>query len=307
VTSPPGYARRAALLAAAALAVAALVRAGGADAAPIDALEDCAAHVSQDTKGVQAIERDCPGIEAVLGALDLDRALPLNWRAWLDRRQLQDLAVLARRYGSPAPEGPRIASLPAILKSLKHETPRASSWRDVFRAWLFSHPEWREWLDRLMSRLGASSAAWSLISYLIIAAIVIGGVAVLVSEIRAGGPLRKNQGRAGPAGAGVTGLAAQSREDRVPEGLAERVADLLRRLVGRLTATRRLSSERVLTHRQLVRRSRFDQESQRATFASVAGAAESILYGARTAPAAELDQVLKSGESLLNSLTDQTR
>jgi hypothetical protein len=158
-----------------------------------------------------------------------------------------------------------------------------------------------------MSRLGASSAAWSLISYLIIAAIVIGGVAVLVSEIRAGGLLRKNQGRAGPAGAGVTGLAAQSREDRVPEGLAERVADLLRRLVGRLTATRRLSSERVLTHRELVRRSRFDQESQRATFASVAGAAESILYGARAAPAAELDQVLKSGESLLNSLTDQTR
>jgi hypothetical protein len=300
-----GYARRRAALLLAAAAV--LMRVGGADAAPIDALQDCAAHVSEGATGVQAVERDCPGIEAALAALGLDRTLALDWKTWLDRRQLQDLAALEARYDSAAPRGPRIESLPGILKSLKHEAPRASSWRDVLRAWISSHPEWREWLDRLVDRIGASSAAWTLFSYLIIAVILIGVVAVVVTEVRAAGPLRKKGGPVRPASPGVAGLTSRADPYRVPADLAERVADLLRRLVGRLTATRRLTSERVLTHRELVRRSSFDEEAQRAAFAAVAGAAESILYGARTAPPEELDQVLKNGESLLNRLTDHAR
>jgi hypothetical protein len=70
-------------------------------------------------------------------------------------------------------------------------------------------------------------------------------------------------------------------------------------LVERLLQTGRLRAERSLTHRELVSRSTFDDESQRAAFAAVAGTAESILYGPRPAQADELRQVLRQGEVLL--------
>ena len=68
--------------------------------------------------------------------------------------------------------------------------------------------------------------------------------------------------------------------------------------------TGRLETERSLTHRELVTRSTFDDESQRAVFAAVAGTAESILYGPQDAAQERLDTVMDEGRALLTQLSD---
>ena len=68
--------------------------------------------------------------------------------------------------------------------------------------------------------------------------------------------------------------------------------------------TGRLGTERSLTHRELVARSAFDDESQRAVFATVSGAAESILYGPQGGAPERLNTVLDEGRALLTQLTD---
>jgi hypothetical protein len=79
---------------------------------------------------------------------------------------------------------------------------------------------------------------------------------------------------------------------------------LLRELVSRLVQTRRLDRERSLTHRELVARSAFDSETQRAAFATVAGTAESIVYGPRGATLEDLNTALSGGHTLLAQITN---
>jgi hypothetical protein len=277
----------------------AAICAGPANAAPIDDLEDCAAHLSVTAKGVEALERECPGFEANLRAAGLDRTLFDEWRSRVDRHVVRDLVRLMRRYESAAPvTGPKLAALPRILADLKRETARPPSWWDWIRAWISRHPESLKWLDRAMDRLSGLRGLYGVLAYALIASILAGAAAAVVKDLRGGG-LRSAR-RAGAAAPLDGGPAAS-----IAPGLGGRAADLLRRLVIRLTATRRLSSERVLTHRELVARSTFDQDSQRAVFAAVATAAEAILYGGRPAAPQAMDSVLADGEALLSNLSDR--
>jgi hypothetical protein len=78
---------------------------------------------------------------------------------------------------------------------------------------------------------------------------------------------------------------------------------LLQLLVNRLVQTGRLRAERSLTHRELVVRSRFDSESQRLLFATVANTAETLLYGSESAAPEQLSSVLQQGQTLLRQLS----
>jgi hypothetical protein len=62
-----------------------------------------------------------------------------------------------------------------------------------------------------------------------------------------------------------------------------------------------------LTHRELVARSVFDNDSQRAVFAAVAGRAEAMLYGAQAGPLEDLHRILREGDLLLAHIEEASR
>jgi hypothetical protein len=273
-------------------------------AAPVDVVRDCAAKASPAIAGIKNLGPACPDLAQALEALGLAPMLSDGWQEQINTDALRDLANLAEGYNESRPRvSPDLAALPGILKALQREqTPLSQSWWDAFKAWLAHHANVLSWLERWLARLGPSTTLFNLISYSLVALVLMAAVAVLANELKVGGA-RWRRRRAetealGPAGAGVDSGA--SRSGTPADGLAE----LLRALVIRLMQTRRLETERSLTHRELVTRSTFDNESQRAVFAAVAGTAESILYGAHSAAPDELNKVLLGGRALLAQLSD---
>jgi hypothetical protein len=81
-------------------------------------------------------------------------------------------------------------------------------------------------------------------------------------------------------------------------------AGLLRALVKRLLQTGRLTTERSLTHRELIARTSFDSDTQKTVFANVARTAETILYGAKPAAPEFLETVTRQGRELLLQLSE---
>ncbi|HME39877.1 MAG TPA: hypothetical protein VKG63_13065 [Steroidobacteraceae bacterium] len=278
-------------------------------AGPIDVVRDCAASASGSISGIQDLQAACPRLQEALQALGLEPVIFDGWR--LNRDSLLSLANLAEDYdGSNYRSSPDVAALPGILKAMEREqTPLPQSWWDAFRAWLKAwlahHSDTLSWLDRWLERLGQSMTPVKAITYALIAAVLAAAVAVIVNELKAGGSLRREPRR----GASAVRDSSASRVPPRPEGLepaaaADRLKELLRMLVIRLLQTRRLTTERSLTHRELVARSVFDDDAQRAVFARVAGAAESIVYGPQDAPPVHLDAVLEEGRTLLAGLPD---
>jgi hypothetical protein len=233
-----------------------------------------------------------------------------GWQERLNRDALRDLANLAEGYRGPKPgDAPDVAALPGILKALEREqTPLPKSWWDEFRAWfkiwLSHHSETLTWLDRWLDRIGQSATLVNVISYSLIALVLIAALAIVVNELRASGALRRRRHRTASAARELNPAVASPAEGLEPGALADRLAELLRMLVRRLVQTRRLKAERSLTHRELVARSVFDNESERAVFAAVAGTAESILYGPNGAAPEQTNRVLREGRALLAQLSD---
>jgi hypothetical protein len=273
-------------------------------AAPVDIVRDCAAKASPAIAGIKGLGAACPDLAEALKALGLTPMLSDGWQEQINTDALRDLANLAEGYGG---SGPRVsldvAALPGILKDLQRErTPLSESWWDALKAWLAHHSSVLSGLERWLGRLGQSTTLFNLISYSLVALVLMAAVAVIVNELKVSGARWRRRGAAAavlnPAGAGVDSGALQ------PGTLGDGLAELLRALVSRLMQTRRLGTERSLTHRELVTHSTFDNESQRAAFAAVAGTAESILYGARGAAPDELNKVLLEGRTLLAQLSD---
>ncbi len=282
-------------------------------AAPLDVLRDCAAKLPPERVGIKSIAADCPQLEGALADLGLDQMLYDGWRARLNRDALKDLANLADGYGGSRPKNaPDIAALPGILDSMAREqTPTPKSWWDAFKAWLRSwlgrHADSLSWLDRWFEHLGESLTLTKVISYSLVTLVLLAAIAVIVNEFKVAG--RARRGADDPTGADPAAQGAQPMApvDSVADNLADKLAALLRRLVDRLMQTRRLDSERSLTHRELVARSVFDSDAQRAAFARVARTAESLLYGSHHGPSREspevLNAVIEEGRSLLAQLS----
>jgi hypothetical protein len=282
-------------------------------AAPLDVLRECAAKLPPERTGIKLLEVDCPQLEGALGDLGLNAMLYDGWREHLNRDALNDLANLADGYGGARPNNPPdIAALPGILDAMAREqTPTSKSWWDAFKAWLKGwlgqHADSLNWLDRWFERLGQSVTLTKVISYSLVTLVILAALAVIVNEFKAAGRARRAGHAASVAGGGDPAGADPAAQGAEPIAPADTLAALLRRLVDRLMQTRRLDSERSLTHRELVARSVFDSDAQRAVFARVARTAESLLYGSRLGPARgspeQLNSVLEDGRTLLAELS----
>jgi len=281
-------------------------------AAPLDIVRDCAAKIPAQVSGVENLNAACPGLEDALQALGLDRMLYDGWRERLNRDSLRDVARLTEGYGGSMPAAPpEVSALKGVLESLAREqTPMPRSWWDAFRAWLDSWLKSRDldslsWLDRWLERIRESTTVLNAILYSLIGMVLIAAAWVVVNELKVAGLIGSERNKAGAAApdTNTAGAGAGAAEPIAP---ADRLSGLLALLVKRLVQTGRLTGERSLTHRELVSRSAFDGESQRAVFAAVALAAESSLYGAQSGSPEHLDGVLQQGEALLARLSNSS-
>ncbi len=281
-------------------------------AAPLDIIRGCAAQAPADMVGIKRLDDTCPGLEDAIHSLNLDGMLYDGWRERLNSDSLSDVAILVDLYRRPKrTAGLDTTALPGILKNVARElAPEPKSWWDAFKAWLKSWFQGRDfdslsWLDRWLDSIGRSATLLNVILYSLIGLVVILAGWVVFNELRAAGlPVRRRPRTAQVISLSGVALGAATTMESEPVALRERMAALLRRLVARLMQTGRLKSERSLTHRELVIRSAFDSEGQRAVFAAVASNAEAILYGADDAPAEHFSRVLRDGEILLAQLPD---
>lgn len=277
-------------------------------AAPIDVLRDCAAQAPPELAGIKLLGERCPQLEGALAELGLEAILYDGWRERLNRDALQDLANLADGYAGSRPQHPPgLEALPGILKALAREqTPATASWWEAFKAWLRTwlgdHSESLSRFDRWLEGLGSVTLS-KVISYSMVALVLLAAAAVIVNEWRAAGRVRGERDAARAAAARLHIAADAAATGPEPAALADRLAVLLRRLVERLMQTRRLDSERSLTHRELVTRSVFDSDTQREVFTRVARTAESVLYGPASGSPEQLAAVLEEGRSLLAQLS----
>jgi hypothetical protein len=275
-------------------------------AATVDIVRDCTQRVSADKSGIAALSAACPQLEDALQTLGLTPMLYEGWQKRLNSDTLKDLIALTERYGaSERGQSPDVAALPGILKSLASEQPAAAkSWWEAvgawLRKWLAHHPDALAWLDRI----ALPATMHQVFYYSLIALVLIAAAAVVVNELRAAGAGGRGGRRASAAERKKPARAAGESADMEPLALADKLTALLRTLVNRLMQTRRLSTERSLTHRELMTRSAFDDEWQRAAFAAVADAAESITYGPQAAMPEQLDRVLSDGRDLLARISD---
>ena len=273
--------------------------------APLDDLRECAAHASPALAGIKSLATQCPRLNDTLAALGIRPMLYDGWQEHLNRDALGDLVELAETYGgSESKTAPDIAALPGVLETLQgNRSPAPKSWWDAgiawFKSWLLRHSDSFNWLDRWLGQIGrASSREW--IMYGLMALVLVAAFAVVVNELKAAGALRRRRSAAKPASIRRDPAApAGESAGMEPAALSRRPADLLRAIVSRLVQTGRLTAERSLTHRELVARSVFDNDSQRAVFAAVAGRAEAMLYGAQAGPLEDLHRILREGDLLL--------
>ena len=294
------------------VALAGLLGSMSLGAAPVDIIRDCAAKAPAGVSGVKDLNSACPGLEDALRVLGLDEMLYDGWRERLNRDSLRDVAQLVDGYGGSTPAAPPdVSALTGVLKALAGEqTPHLESWWDAFKAWLGtwlrSHDsDSLSWLDHLLERLRQSMTVLNAILYSLIGLVLLAAAWVVVNELKAAG-LIAGRNQPAPATPGTKAAAGVALMDSEPMALADHLSVLLRLLVNRLMQTGRLVTERSLTHRELVLHSTFDSEAQRAVFAAVAGSAESILYGARSAAPEHLQSVLQQGQALLAELPNSS-
>jgi len=288
-------------------ALIALLGTGVVSGAPLDDLKACAERAVPTQIGLKALETTCPRLGATLAQLEIAPWLATGWQDRLDVKQLGDLASLLGRYEGAAPSlALDTASLPEILKTLRQtQAPAPNALWQAFKAWVSSwlsrlDGRFGSWVDRLLGRVGSAASVVNVLLYGLIGLVLIAATAVILSEMRAAGLLRRPRVRATGRNEGLE-LPAPAVPSPVVDVLPiyERPSQLLRSLVRRLVETGRLDRERSLTHDELVARSTFDNAEQRAAFRAVAGVAARILYGAQRPPASELEPALAEGRALL--------
>jgi hypothetical protein len=280
-------------------------------AAPLDVVRKCADTASPTLKGIKALEAVCPGLQDALTGTGFDAILIDGWQLKLSAHALADMSELAQQYSRSQRRAPDTAALPKVLESLQEKTPQVSSWWQTFKTWLKnwlsrSDSSLASWLNRLLERWSAqtemSVTFLKIITYCLTALVVIAALLIVVREIRAVGLGRRAE-RVAQAKSS-NGIEAHLEAKLVPGSATDALTVLLRELVIKLLQLGRLRSDRSLTHRELVMRSVFDSEEQRAAFAGVALGAESNFYGPRDRATEPADEVKRRGEALLAQLAE---
>jgi hypothetical protein len=280
-------------------------------AAPLDLVRKCADTAPPALSGVKALEAVCPGLKGALAGTGFDEILIEGWQEKINAHALAELGGLAERYSRSSWHAPDTALLPKALESLQEQAPKISSWWQSFKTWLKnwlsrSDSALASWLNRLLDRWSAqtdvSVTFLKIVTYCLTALVVIAAAVIVIREIRA---LRV--GRRARNALEVKSSDAITRESDfepqlVPGSASDALTALLRALVKRLLQLGRLRADRSLTHRELVVRSVFESEEQRASFAAVAYGAESNFYGPRERAPDSFDAVKRRGEALLAQL-----
>jgi hypothetical protein len=280
-------------------------------AAPLDVVRECAGNASPSLAGVKALEAVCPGLEDALASTGFDKILIEGWQQKINAHALAQLGGLAEQYSRSQWHAPDTASLAKALESLQPPATQVSSWWQSLKTWLKnwlsrSDSALASWLNRLLDRWSAqtdvSVTFLKIVTYCLTALVVFAAVLIVVREIRAV-RLGRHARRVDHAKASEAETAQADLESGlVPGSASDALAVLLRALVKRLLQLGRLRSDRSLTHRELVLRSVFESEEQRAAFAAVAYGAESNVYGPRDRASAPSDAVKRRGETLLAQL-----
>jgi len=280
-------------------------------AAPLDLVRECADSAPPVLSGLKALEAVCPGLQGALDATGFDKILIEGWQEKINAHALAELGGLAEWYSRSGWHAPDTASLPKALESLQEQAPKLSSWWQSLKTWLKnwlsrSDSALASWLSRLLDRWSVqtdvSVTFLKIVTYCLTALVVIAAAVIVIREIRA---LRV--GRRARNALEVKSSDAITRESDfepqlVPGSASDALAVLLRALVKRLLQLGRLQADRSLTHRELVVRSVFESEEQRASFAAVAYGAESNFYGPRERAPDSFDAVKRRGEALLAQL-----
>jgi hypothetical protein len=289
-----------------------LLAAGTAAAAPIDVIRGCAESAPAGLQGIDKLSSVCPELESALVSLGLDRILYEGWREHLGVLQLRDIAALVPQFqAQKRPVGPDTGSLAGILSALNHRDGSApKGWWDSFKEWwqnwlARSDSAVAKWLRQLSERIDVSPKLVRVIAYAVAAAVLAMMVWMAILEWRNLRAARSRLAR-GCAHDRIGEVAAQLVSPPQPTSAEERLSVLLRDLVARLLETGRLQAERSLTHRELVARSRFDEETQSGAFAAVSRVAEALLYGPRGAVQSEVPPAVASAEALLAQLRTAT-
>jgi hypothetical protein len=282
-------------------------------AAPLDVVRKCAAAASPTLSGMEALEAVCPGLQDALASLRFNEILIDGLQQKINTYALQDVSELAERYSHAQGRTPDTASLPNVLESLQERTPKTASWWQSLKAWLKnwlsrSDSSLAGWLNRLLDRWSAhtdvSVTILKLVTYCLSALVAIAAVVIVVREFKAAGVGRRARRMAQAKSVGESALQTDLEFALVPRSAADALAVLLRALVRRLLQLGRLQADRSLTHRELVARSLFETEEQRAAFAGVALGAEANFYGARSLAPARADEAKRRGEALLAQLAE---
>lgn len=277
-------------------------------------VSNCAATVSPTLSGLKSLSDACPELPAALETLGLDKLLYEGWRDKLNVQALQDAVLLSERYSGagwhPAP--PATAAVAAIVQGLKDaRPPPVVSWWRSFKNWL---EQWLEhsdsaiakWLKHLLDAVfGTTDVPPGVLQafvYTVTTLAALAAVFIVARELTVAGIWARIK-RAGAAGSSTDGRLRHPPADESPPVDQNTPAGLLRMLVTRLLQTGRLTTERSLTHRELIARAAFDSNEQRTVFAGVARSAETILYGSEPPRPEALEAVTRQGQELLLQLS----
>jgi hypothetical protein len=281
---------------------------------PLDTVRDCATTASPTLYGLKGLGAVCPELQAALGTLGFDKILYEGWQDKLNVHALHDLIDLSERYSAPRWHGaPDISTVPGILQALKDEqAPPVVSWWHSFKNWI---KQWLEhsdspiakWIKHIfegvLDTTNVSPAFLQAFVYIVTILTGLAAVFVIVRELRTagiGGRFRRVRSTLS-AGKNSSSQPPTNEEASADENTP---AGLLRALVKRLLQTGRLTTERSLTHRELIARTSFDSDTQKTVFANVARTAETILYGAKPAAPEFLETVTRQGRELLLQLSE---
>lgn len=246
--------------------------------------------VSANPRGVDALRLACPGIDPALLSRGMGSVLPADWnKRKTSAAACNDLDALVRRYaGQPPSTLPAASDLRQIALHLQQpDAPSsASSLWDHVKAWLRRRfaplGALLKWV-RLLPDGSAGPAFQTVLLAVAGALILLGVVAVILTELRAAGVFNPGRRRRHAQTRVVTAKASAD-ADAAPADHLDSPASALRMLIAALRHSRRIDRDGSLTCREVLARAVFDTQAQREEFASIALLAERELFGCHGVP-----------------------
>ena len=270
-------------------------------------LEECVDALGPDVVGLEEIEATCPDVRTALEQLGLTDLVAVNQLSLLNRDGLNSLRALVSRYeNEPERAAIGVDTLKPVLDSLrKPPVPEQSlSWYEKFKRWLRqifdqnpSQSGKDSWLSRWLDEHSLPEAVRLGLLYGAVALVVLLGVGIVINEVRTALHGRRPKSASAVANAAdVPGVHGATAPDLDLSG--DRPSSLLRMLIATLVKTGRLHDAQSLTHRELTKRARFDDSTQRESFQHIAQLAEREVFGGQEVASDALGEVRQAGRTL---------